>query len=86
MTPLQIEILFWYHVRRVDYREGDFSAPAVRAAIDQFRDETGLLEVMEPDLSPGDSRTYRTTDKARAYLEALQAMPLPVCRWEIPAP
>lgn len=85
MSPLQIDILFWYHVRCNDYRDGDMSAPAVREALDFFVHKVGLLEVIKPETRiEGDDRSYRCTDRARAYLDAIQAMPLPVCRWEIP--
>lgn len=87
MTPLEIEILFWFNIRACDYREGDFSAPAVREAIDRFRDELGLLEAIQPETrNRGDNRTYRCTDRALAYLDYIQRVPLPVCRWEIPGP
>lgn len=85
MSPLEIEILFWFNIRCCDYRDGDFSAPAVREAIDRFRDDLGLLEVIAPETrNKGDDRTYRCTDRARFYLDAIQAIPLPVARWEIP--
>jgi len=86
MTPLQIEILLWYHSRMTDFREGDFSAPAVRAAIDAFRDETKLIETIPREkLATNVNYTYRLTDRGRAYVDALMTLPLPVCRWEIPA-
>lgn len=80
MTPLEIEILMHYLWSTVDYRNGDFSAPAVRAAIDRFSKIDGMLKI-------DDSKrvTYVLTDRARAYLEAVQAVPLPVCVWVIPA-
>ena len=79
MTPLQIEILSHYHCCTTDYRDGDFSAPAVRGAIDAFRDEYGLLEA-----DGGSRRTYRTTERAEAYLAHLMSVPLPVAVWTIP--
>lgn len=86
MTPLQIEILFWYRCRSVDYREGDFSAPAVRAAIDEFRDRSGLLEPWPEGEKPRDwFTTYRLTARANAFLDHVCALPLPVHRWEMPA-
>lgn len=81
MTPLEIEILFHYHCRAVDYRDADFSAPAVRAAMDRFTGELGLLE-LEKD--PSLRRTWRPTDRAEVYLEHLMSQPLPVKTWVIP--
>jgi hypothetical protein len=46
VNPLQVEILLWYFSRARDYRDGDFSAPAVRAQIDNFR-EVGILAAGE---------------------------------------
>lgn len=85
MSPLQIEILLWYYARANDYRDGDFSAPAVREAVDDFRGAAGMLAPTN-DLPSGQValRAYRLTDRGQAYVDALMAMPLPVCRWEIP--
>lgn len=86
MTPLEIDIALWYHTRAVDYRDGDFSAPAVRETIDSFRGDLGLLEaIRDEDRWDGDYRTYRLTPRGTAYVEALQGLPLPVCQWVIPA-
>lgn len=77
MTPLQIEILLHYHCCPGDYRDGDFAAPAVREAIDGFRD-AGLLK------DSGQGRIYEPTDGVRAYVDALCAVPLPVLQWVVP--
>lgn len=83
MTPLQIDIVIWYGTRAVDYREGDFSAPAVRSCIDEFRDDLKLLEAILSE-EREDHRTYRLTARGEAYLRALTDLPLPVCHWVIP--
>lgn len=85
MSPLEIEILLWYHTRPVDFREGDFSAPAVRSAIDRFRDVHGLLQERTEKVS-GDFRTYSLTERGEVYVSALMSLPLPVreCKWVIP--
>lgn len=77
MTPLEISILLHYHVSPVDYRNGDFSAPAVRNAIDEFRRDGFLAEAVET--------YYHITDKGRFYVEALCSVPLPVATWVIPS-
>lgn len=87
MTPLGIDIVLWYYSRAVDYREGDFAAPAVREAINEFRDALNLLEVIPVDGKPrSEHRTYRLTERGRAYVSALIMLPLPVCQWVIPSP
>lgn len=83
MTPLCLDILLWYHCRAADYREGDFSAPAVREAIDRFVGTLNLLETVPPPNMAG-YRTYRLTPRGQAYVDHVLSIPLPVCRWEIP--
>ena len=84
MTPLEIEILLWYHCRAADYRDGDFSAPAVRDTIDNFRDHLGLIENRENGRCGDYPCTYRLTDRGEAYVGALKAVPLPVKTWVMP--
>jgi len=79
MTPLKIEMLLWYYSRVEDYREGDFSAPAVREAIDSFLAD-GLL--MLSDAVPR-TRSYCLTDRGEAYVKHLMAIPLPVAVWVV---
>lgn len=79
MSPLEIEILLWYFARCSDFRDGDFSAPAVRGAIDTFRDVDKLIEPIASGIA-----SYQLTERGKAYVNALLAIPLPVCRWEIP--
>jgi len=78
MTPLQIDILLHYRCRGVDYREGDFSAPAVRDAIDEFLEFSGMLQESMDD---GDKK-YELSDRGEFYVSALCDMPLPV--WAMP--
>ncbi len=83
MTPLQLSILLHYRGHATDFREGDFSAPAVREAIDWFRDDARMLEATNGNMHS--SAAYRLTEKGEAFVEALCEMPLPVCKWEIPS-
>ena len=78
MTPLLIEMILHYHTTPGDYRDGDFSAPAVRAAIDWMRDEVQLIE-HKPG-KPG----YVATDRLHAYVEKLCTIDLPVLKWVYP--
>ncbi len=75
MTPIEIEILLHYRYRPSDFRDGDFSAPAVRNAIERFL-TLGLLEPWAEE-----DRSYRLGSRGEAYVNALCAMPLPVRQW-----
>lgn len=90
MTLLEIEILAHYYSRAGDYRDGDFSAPAVREAIDRFREDAGLLRYTtdeEQKLMYAAARsTYSVTDRGRRYIEVLQSVPLPIQIWVMPDP
>lgn len=79
MTPLEIEILMHYRCGGGDYRNGDFSAPAVGEAIDRFVQKGILLANM------GAGSAY-VGDMAQltVYVDALCAVPLPVLKWTIP--
>lgn len=80
MSPLQIEILLHYYCRSGDYRENDFSAPAVREAIDNFRGREDMLCPCESG-----SRSYRLTERGQAFVDALQRLPLPRRVWVMPS-
>lgn len=72
MTPLQAEILLWYYCRSNDYRAGDFSAPAVREAIDHFSGDAGMLQLAiydYPDMPDKAPPRYKLTNKARVYVD-----------------
>jgi len=76
MTPLIIDMILHYHTTPGDYRDGDFSAPAVREAINLMRDEWGLIE-------NGCGR-YKPTDRLHAYVAKLCSIGLPEQRWIYP--
>lgn len=80
-TPLEIEILLHYSTsaRSSQYREGDFSAPAVGKAMRRF-EELGLIEREHGDVF---GKTMFRTKGLELYLEALCAVPLPVNGWTI---
>lgn len=75
MTPLQIGIMLHYYAMGDDYREADFSAPAVREAIDWLNDEQMIYRTR------GGKPKCRITDKGRAYVDYLCAVPLPVVKY-----
>lgn len=82
MTPLQLSILIHYRGSAADFRFGDFSAPAVREAIDWFRGEAGMLEPANHDSYP--DAAYKLTTKGEFFVDQLCAMPLPVSVWVMP--
>lgn len=80
MTPLQIEMLLHYYSRADDYRDGDFSAPAVREALEGFKRD----ELLEEDKADTPRTCYVITERGRVYIEAIRAIPLPERRWVMP--
>lgn len=81
MTPLKIEMMLHYYTSATDYRDGDFSAPAVREAINWFRDEAGMLAANDP--KAGKDTAYSITEKGKFYVEYICSVPLPVTRHAI---
>lgn len=80
-TPLEMQILLHYYYSPEDYKQGDYSAPSVREAINSFRDQHGLIrEKLEKD-SYG---LYEITERGRALVHAALKTPLPVQVWVIP--
>ena len=82
MTPLEISILLHYRVSPTDYRDGDFSAPAVREIIDGFVDANLIVAA---DESSNDGPLYVIAERGVAYIEALRRVQLPVCRRVVPS-
>lgn len=78
LTPMSARV-----ARATDFRDGDFSAPAVRDAIDRF-----LANGMLRDYVPSDpfKRTYTPTDGMRLWHDELCRVPLPERQWVIPEP
>src|SRR3990167_7355510 len=83
MSPLEIEILLHYYYCQGDYQDGDFSAPAVKNAIERFRDEYNLVEPTQ-SMDVYHDPHYRITERGRVFVEALCNMPLPVKTWVMP--
>jgi hypothetical protein len=76
MSPLAIEILLHYHCTPGDYRNGDFSAPAVRELIDWMHDED--LIAHKPDGG------YTSTSRLTAVVKKLCSVDLPEMQWVYP--
>jgi len=88
MTPLEIEILLFYYYCARDYREGDHSAPAVKAALNNFL-TADMIKHSNFHVERFDDGTlrarYALTDRGKAYIEALKQVPLPEQIWVVPA-
>ena len=82
MTPLQLMILLHYFACANDFRDGDFSAPAVRDYINDFRDNLGLLT---SENRTNNSACYAITERGRVFVEHLLSQPLPVQVWAMPS-
>lgn len=83
MTPLEISILLHYRCTVTDFRDGDFSAPAVREAIDRLHKVDDLL-MLTPQGMRATHGAYVITERGRAFVEALERMPLPIQVWVMP--
>ena len=83
MTPLELSILIHYYCHVEDYRFGDFSATAVRGAIDWFKGSAGMLEPSNRNDYP--DAIYKLTDKGIFFVEQLCNVPLPVRSWTMPS-
>ena len=79
MTLFEIDILTHYHTRATDYRDGDFSAEILPEVFDNLVSDNLLTCTGRID-----GAVYKITDRGTAYIEALQAMPLPVAKWVMP--
>ncbi len=69
-TPLEIQIMLHYYSCVDDFNNGDFSAPAVSHAIDEFK-SLGLLENTKR------KSKYQITDMGNYYVEYLKEIPFP---------
>lgn len=80
ISPLRVEILLWYYSRVGDYREGDFSAPAVRVAITQFVDG-GLLRPRDASLDKTKQGSYVLTEGGELMVNRILSTPFPELKW-----
>lgn len=70
LSALEVDIILWYATRVGDYRCGDFSAPAVRHAIDHFKGDGGIL--MHDEEKTTGPRTYCLTDRGQRLVEIIK--------------
>lgn len=81
MTPLQIKMMLHYYAIAEPYSEFD-SAHASSPAVVEQRAALVCAELLVPDEeSPS---LYQVTDRGRAYVEALQQVPMPIKKWVMP--
>ena len=84
MVPLALEILVHYNQYGCDFRDGDFSATAVRGWLDQLH-AVGLLERAHRGIGRNGVRMlYQLSDRGYAHVEAICRLPLPVQKWLTP--
>ena len=76
MSPLVLDAILHYHTTPGDYRDGDFSAPAVKEMISWMCDEA--LIVKHPNGS------YKATERLHAVVKKLCSIELPELRWVYP--
>lgn len=74
MTPYEIDILLWYYARCEDHPDLERNPPVWRPTIAEFMDR-GLLS------TPHTERCYELTPRGKAYVDALQRVPLPEQVW-----
>ena len=78
MNTVELAILCHYYACDGDYRDGDFNAPVVRAAIDHLLQEEMLFY--------GRKRIYDLGRRGQVFMEAVKALPWPVEKndWVMP--
>lgn len=80
MTPYELGVMLHYYCHPGDSPEVERKPPIWRPTINWLLAE-GLLQV---NADSSRDATYVLTDRGQFFCEALQQLPLPVHRWEIP--
>lgn len=79
MSPLALEFLLNYRWNPHDFRDGDFTDPAVRSLVNDFQ-QNGMIELDDERAT----RTYRLTSKGEYFINYLCSIPLPVTLFGMP--
>lgn len=81
MTPLQIQMMLHYYARPSPYAAHEPEHASSQAVAQQrLRLLSDELLYVDPTSGAG----YALTDRGRAYISALTAMPLPIKKWVMP--
>ncbi len=81
MTPFELDILLHYYAIREDHPVVDRQPPIWPETCDAFLNE-GLIEIIP--VVQRQYCTYRLTERGKAYIEHVLAVPLPVVKWVLP--
>lgn len=81
MTPFELDILLHYYAH-VDDHPVMFDRPPIWPETRDAFKAQGLLAEKDPDSDR--KALYHLTNRGRAYIEAILAMPLPVQVWVMP--
>lgn len=87
MTPIQIECLLHYSCRADDWRNGTYPPAGRDALLHLIGEEMLSFHGFEVErFADGTIKArYKLTERGRAYVDALQRVPLPEQSWVIPA-
>lgn len=77
MSPYEIGILIWYYAHVDDHPDIERRPPVWEPTLDQFLRWNLLRPSFETE------RHYMLSDRGRAYVEALQRVPLPTSIWVV---
>ena len=80
MTPFELDILLHYYGHADDHPVVNARPPIWEGTLEAFLSE-GLLEGI---LKTEHGATIRLTDRGRAYIDYVLAVPLPVRCWKLP--
>lgn len=83
MTPFELDILLHYFACADDHPVVHRNPPIWPETRDAFIAEDLMADNL-PD--SGRTATYRLTERGRAYIEFVLAVPLPVNTWQLPQP
>lgn len=80
MTPLQIQMMLHYYAICEPYA-ADRPAHAGSLAVISQRDQLCNIGMLQSEVSDSG---FSVTEKGRAYVEAVCAVQIPVCKWVQP--
>lgn len=84
MSPFEIGVILHYHCRVGDHEIVTRPPPIGPSTLDWFLKEELLRPTRDDEQHIDHPAVFSITPRGRAYVEALQALPLPVQVWVIP--